>query len=231
MKNNCDIVKDLLPLYIDDVCSDDSKKFVELHLSSCDECNDYAVELKNNPYKISKGNVQENSQVRSLKLLKSKLLRKNVYVSVTSIIVAIGIFIFVQMYQMPITYRDDLFTIEEAYDGVVDITFVNSDYYSSNSMSREIIKDGNAINIHYIYFTDNIWTKIFTRGKPDEPLQYSIGQSIAVDYGGKGDMIELEGQVDYVYYLIEDFQNLDVTEAEYIGLSEDAILLWSRDEH
>lgn len=224
MKKDCNIVKDLLPLYFDDVCSDDSKKFVELHLSNCNECNDYAVELQKNPYVISKEIVQENSQVRSLKNLKSKLFRRNVFVSVTSVLVVIGIFLFVQLYQIPITYRDDLFTVEEAEDGVVDITFVNSDYYSAYVMSRE------AINIEYVYFTDNIWTKYFTRGKPDELLQFSIGQSITTSHGVKGDTIEIEWQVDYIYYLIEDFRNLKVTDDEYIGLSENAILIWSRDE-
>lgn len=37
-KVSCDIVKDLLPLYYDDVCSDDSKKMVEEHLLECDSC-------------------------------------------------------------------------------------------------------------------------------------------------------------------------------------------------
>lgn len=38
MKITCDIVRDLLPLYFDDVCSEDSKKLVEDHLLICAEC-------------------------------------------------------------------------------------------------------------------------------------------------------------------------------------------------
>ena len=38
MKITCEIVKDLLPLYIDDLCSDDSKAAVEGHIAICDEC-------------------------------------------------------------------------------------------------------------------------------------------------------------------------------------------------
>lgn len=37
-KVSCDIVQDLLPLYYDDVCSEDSKKMVEKHLLFCDSC-------------------------------------------------------------------------------------------------------------------------------------------------------------------------------------------------
>ncbi len=35
---NCEIIKDLLPLYIDKVCSKDTEREVESHLSSCESC-------------------------------------------------------------------------------------------------------------------------------------------------------------------------------------------------
>lgn len=38
MKISCEIIKDLLPLYHDGVCSNDSKTLVEEHLASCDSC-------------------------------------------------------------------------------------------------------------------------------------------------------------------------------------------------
>lgn len=46
MKDNCDIIKDLLPLYADNVCSDGSRAFVEEHLKSCDKCSEYLKEIK-----------------------------------------------------------------------------------------------------------------------------------------------------------------------------------------
>lgn len=38
MKINCKVVEDLMPLYIDEVCSDESKQLVEEHLINCHEC-------------------------------------------------------------------------------------------------------------------------------------------------------------------------------------------------
>jgi predicted anti-sigma-YlaC factor YlaD len=38
MKTSCEIIKDLLPLYHDGVCSNDSKTMVEEHLAYCDSC-------------------------------------------------------------------------------------------------------------------------------------------------------------------------------------------------
>ncbi|RGS79135.1 zf-HC2 domain-containing protein [Coprococcus sp. AF21-14LB] len=37
-KINCDIIKDVLPLYLDDVVSNATKEMVEEHLSFCDSC-------------------------------------------------------------------------------------------------------------------------------------------------------------------------------------------------
>ena len=37
-KVSCEIIKDMLPLYYDSVCSDDSKRMVEEHLSECNNC-------------------------------------------------------------------------------------------------------------------------------------------------------------------------------------------------
>jgi len=39
MKISCEVIKDLLPLYHDGVCSNESKAIVEEHLAHCDQCN------------------------------------------------------------------------------------------------------------------------------------------------------------------------------------------------
>lgn len=38
MKRKCNIILDLLPLYVDDVVSDDTREFVEDHLAQCEDC-------------------------------------------------------------------------------------------------------------------------------------------------------------------------------------------------
>ena len=38
MKVSCEIIKDLLPLYKDEVCSEDSQRLIQEHLQTCDEC-------------------------------------------------------------------------------------------------------------------------------------------------------------------------------------------------
>lgn len=46
MKNNCDIIRDLLPLYVDGICSQDSAKLVEEHLTDCQSCRELLDKLR-----------------------------------------------------------------------------------------------------------------------------------------------------------------------------------------
>lgn len=43
---NCEIIKDLIPLYIDGCCSEESEKVVEEHINGCDECKKLIEEMK-----------------------------------------------------------------------------------------------------------------------------------------------------------------------------------------
>lgn len=43
---DCNIVKDLLPLYIEELCSEDSREYVEKHLEGCVECKESLDFLK-----------------------------------------------------------------------------------------------------------------------------------------------------------------------------------------
>ena len=45
MKISCDIIKDLLPLYYDGVCSADSKAIIEAHLAQCADCRAELAEM------------------------------------------------------------------------------------------------------------------------------------------------------------------------------------------
>lgn len=43
---NCNIVKDLIPMYIDSCCSNESRKIVEEHIKDCDDCKKLFEDMK-----------------------------------------------------------------------------------------------------------------------------------------------------------------------------------------
>ena len=56
MKYQCDMVRDLLPLYHDNVCSQASKEIVEEHIEECSECKSLLEQINDNTYD---GHLQE----------------------------------------------------------------------------------------------------------------------------------------------------------------------------
>ncbi len=48
----CDVIRDLLPLYIDDICSEKSHSLVEEHLEECDDCRSCYEDMKNDLPKV-----------------------------------------------------------------------------------------------------------------------------------------------------------------------------------
>ena len=43
---NCNIVKDLIPMYIDSCCSNESRRIVEEHIKDCDDCKKLFEDMK-----------------------------------------------------------------------------------------------------------------------------------------------------------------------------------------
>jgi rubrerythrin len=47
-KQSCDIVSDLIPLYVDGVCSEESCEFIEEHIRVCQSCKKLLENMLNN---------------------------------------------------------------------------------------------------------------------------------------------------------------------------------------
>ena len=69
-KINCNVIQDILPLYIDDVVSDDTKELVEEHLQNCEICQRVYHETKTdleNDMKISAQTKESSHEANDLK--------------------------------------------------------------------------------------------------------------------------------------------------------------------
>ena len=63
MKTSCQITKDLLPLVVDEIASDDTRTYVEDHLSSCPNCQKYHKLLRENTADIGRAVVEKEEQL------------------------------------------------------------------------------------------------------------------------------------------------------------------------
>lgn len=74
MKYSCEMIKDLLPLYYDDVCSDSSKQVVEEHLSECSSCKTTLKKMEDNTYDNRLKKERDHAVERYTKNVKKKSL-------------------------------------------------------------------------------------------------------------------------------------------------------------
>ena len=93
----CNLVEDLMPLYIDDLVSDDTKKDIEIHLAECEKCRKMYEKLKRNINSYIGKNInlnEEESEKLKTDTLNSigKYLNKIKYIFIIfSVSVAVGI--------------------------------------------------------------------------------------------------------------------------------------------
>jgi len=88
----CNIVKDLMPLYLDDLCSEETKQELENHMKECEECKKIKDELEQ-PEQPSETQAEDlNKSIAPLKKVKKKMKKKNrlIAVCVVFLVIVLG---------------------------------------------------------------------------------------------------------------------------------------------
>lgn len=86
--NNCEIIKDLLPLYKEELLSEESKTFVENHLKTCPECEN-----------LLKDQIQiENKETKPLDFVEKRIKKESRYFTLAVLALIGSILIFIISY-------------------------------------------------------------------------------------------------------------------------------------
>lgn len=92
MKVSCEIIKDLLPLYCDGVCSPDSRAMVEKHLTECDSCKTELEQMHTTSSVIHvEQNLKEAEAIQKLSKKWKKGMLKSVLKGVLSTVLTIAL--------------------------------------------------------------------------------------------------------------------------------------------
>lgn len=128
MKNNeCNIVNDLLPLYIDKVVSKPTADFIENHVNTCQNCKEKLEILKKDIEMPSLVN-ERKDEFTQIKNLKKKLNHKKIKLVLLSFASLLALIILIACYMVfvrgvPTSYYSvDIFTDYETYNYSYGIT-------------------------------------------------------------------------------------------------------------
>lgn len=220
MSYPCNLIQDLLPLYLDGVCSEESKAIIEQHLSECPACKEYYASMCDaEEIVIAPPNAErEYQKAASFQAVKKKLLRKQILIVAVSIVLLAGIF-----FAAVGILKSSVNVVE--YDNNISVSMIDDSLIGRLNGSREtyikikrttITMDGQEENYLFYYVSATKWDNLTTNR--DVFSEYVL---CPADKGAD--------RIDHVYYYTGDY-----TDIETMGIDElqdviDAsVLLWSK---
>lgn len=175
MKNECNIINDLLPLYNENLISEDTRAFVDKHIEDCSECREKLKDMQ------TPANISSDLSVAPLKGIKRKLLKKRIetIVFTTALVLAILIaaFSFLTSPQY-LPFTEEMLSISESENGKVIITF-NDDV---TAYSMNILQDDET-SMYYISAWNTTWEQRFSnRGPQNIIIEPAADKPYAIYY-------------------------------------------------
>lgn len=120
MKVSCDVIKDLMPLYVEGMLSDESVKLVEEHIGQCENCRMFLKEFDQNR------EIPEDRNLIPMLKLKSTLRKKKaVAVALTITLTLLFSAVLFSFLSAPnyIPLSEELLDVSELNDGTVIVQF------------------------------------------------------------------------------------------------------------
>lgn len=217
-KINCSIIQDILPLYVDEVVSDDTREMVEEHLKHCEACKKEVAFMKRELY------LPVEKEVPMIKNLKRKWRNKKLMISGVSVVLTVlilfGAHSLIFHYDTVIPYSDSLVQIEEQDDGSLVSHYYGESYYSTNTTAPMTVEiDGKEKRAVFFYYTKTI------SNNPSRNL-----------FGGKETHQEQDSllyldsinNVDIVYYVEFDAMKIFDQGNNWESVVDRAELIWKK---
>lgn len=151
MKLNCSIVDDLLPLYLENDCSEDSKVALEEHLKQCPACSEKLERMKTaNPFPEKTIRSDEIQIINYAKKVKRHRIRTGIVVILVSILMVCFLSLgFLTIKDMHTQGNPTVYSVE---DGVYNLT--------SAALEATAADVGN-----YVLFTNNTQIRVSIQAK------------------------------------------------------------------
>lgn len=161
----CEIIKDLLPSYVDGLTSNESNFEIQEHLKECSQCKITLEEMK---AEIRTENIEVNKEkIKPFKKLNKKLL-KAVLITLTSCILVAGIYLYLFGFGWSVNSKD------------LTKTYLDNDINNTINIQFELT-NGKALHVWRDYYTDKVVVK-FTESfnnilddRGEHPNQFLLG--------------------------------------------------------
>ncbi len=223
MKYPCNVIRDLIPLYIDKICTKESEEVIKQHLENCSDCKAYLQTISNADKELQLYESNENNndfqKISSFRAIKKKILYKQI---ITAVIVVILLLISIFVTVNILKNSSDIVTFENNLSvSMVDGDLIGRLYGSEpeNVKIKRISSIQNEKEINYIFYSikDTKWNRFITSD--------SVFSEYLICPKDKS-----ANQINFVYYYTGDYSNLEnLSNNELQRVLQSSILLWKAD--
>lgn len=161
MKNECSIIRDILPLYVENMVSEDTSEFVKEHLESCPACRAELEKLRE-PVEVQT-EPQPDMDAAPLKRLKKALLMKKVQTILCTAAVLLALMLSVISFLTApeyFAYSPELVTVTEEANGAVALSFSNE---VTNYKLQQIADPEDRNTVYHLEVWTSAWDRAFHR--------------------------------------------------------------------
>lgn len=160
MKNECSIVRDILPLYTEKMVSEDTAEFVKEHLENCPACRAELEKLRE-PVEVQTEPIDIDAA--PLKRLKKALLMKKVQTILCTAAVLLALVLSVISFLTGpeyFTYSPELVTVTEGENGAVTLSFSSK---VTNYKLQQIADPEERNTVYHLEAWTSAWDRMFQR--------------------------------------------------------------------
>lgn len=180
MKNECSIVCDLLPLYAEDMVSEDTAEFVKEHLGNCPTCRAELEKLRKPVQPVAAQHVPD-IDAEPLKRLKKALLMEKVQAILCTAAVLLALmlsgFSFLTAPEY-FAYSQELVTVTEGANGEATISFSSE---ITNYKLQRIADPADKQTVYHLEVWTCAWDRMFSKpGAQDVTVKPENGHELLI---------------------------------------------------
>lgn len=180
MKNECSIVCDLLPLYAEDMVSEDTAEFVKEHLGNCPTCRAELEKLRKPVQPVAAQHVPD-IDAEPLKRLKKALLMEKVQAILCTAAVLLALMLSgLSFLTAPeyFAYSQELVTVTEGANGEATISFSSE---ITNYKLQRIADPADKQTVYHIEVWTCAWDRMFSKpGAQDVTVKPENGHELLI---------------------------------------------------
>lgn len=180
MKNECSIVCDLLPLYAEDMVSEDTAEFVKEHLGNCPTCRAELEKLRKPVQPVAAQHVPD-IDAEPLKRLKKALLMERVQAILCTAAVLLALMLSgLSFLTAPeyFAYSQELVTVTEGANGEATISFSSE---ITNYKLQRIADPADKQTVYHLEVWTCAWDRMFSKpGAQDVTVKPENGHELLI---------------------------------------------------